>query len=137
MVYYGILPERKLWVKIAVILLAGYSILHAFKHNNWFYLPISVILILSAFSQRKQVVSKEGIDIVYTLLGHDFHNLWKWEELFAVHTDRIKSSPNVEFHFSKGVINRRFIFKKDIVAELTAFIEEMRADIKVSEVRHK
>lgn len=137
MEYFGIIPERKLWVKVAAIILALYTIYHALINNMWFYLPLGVILILATFSKRIQVVSEKGVDGIYILLGYKFHNLWTWDEILAVHKDSYKSMPNIELHFSKGVINRRFIFSRRDVEEITSLLKEIKPDIKVMEVNHK
>ncbi|MDY2959707.1 MAG: hypothetical protein SOR72_02780 [Hornefia sp.] len=136
MKYFGIIPQRKLWVKIAAIIAAAYTAYHAYVYNNWFYLPFGIILVLATFSTRRQIISKEGVDIIYTVLNHDFHNLWKWEEIAAVHTDSVKSAPNIELHINKGVINRRFIFSKNDACEIVDLIETMGCGFTVSEVNH-
>lgn len=136
MKYFGIIPQRKLWVKIAAVIVALYTIYHVYAYNNWFYLPFGLILIPAAFSTRKQVVSKDGVDIIYTLMNHEFHSLWCWEEIMAVHTDSIKSAPNIELHINKGVINRRFIFSKEDVNKVIDLIESIKTNITVTEVNH-
>lgn len=136
MKYFGIIPQRKLWVKIAAVIVSLYTVYHAYAYNNWFYLPFGIILILATFSERKQVVSKEGVDIIYTVMNHEFHNLWKWDEIMAVHTDSIKSAPNIELHINKGVINRRFIFTESDINEIIDLIENVEANIFVTEVNH-
>lgn len=136
MEYYGILPERKPWVKIAVILLSMYAVWDTYTNGNWFYLPFGMILILATFSSRKQVISDIGVDIVYTVLGQHFHNMWEWDVILAVHTDKLKSAPNVEMHFNKGVINRRFILSKNDSRDVIELIGSVRPEISVTEVNH-
>ena len=91
---------------------------------------------IKELKDRKQVVSKEGVDIVYTLMNHEFHSLWCWDEIMAVHTDSIKSAPNIELHINKGVINRRFIFSKEDVNKVIDLIESVKTNITVTEVNH-
>ena len=136
MKYYGILPERKLWVKIAALLLGILSIYQALAHRDWFYVPFGLVIILASFSERKQVVSDQGVDIEYEVLGHCFHNLWTYEEIQAVHKDSLKSAPRVEIHFNKGAINRRFIFSPEDARAIEDLFREKKPKIKILEVNH-
>ncbi|XVG96288.1 hypothetical protein ACGCUQ_05375 [Eubacteriales bacterium KG127] len=137
MEFYGILPERKLWVKLAAVVLGILAAYNAYANQNWFYVPFGAIIILAAFSSRKQVISSRGVDIEYTLLGHCFHNLWTYDEILAVHTDRLKSAPNVEIHVNKGAINRRFIFSQADTEGVIKLILENKPGLKILEVNHK
>ena len=47
---YGIMPERKLWVKIGIIIFGIYTIYNSAVNNNFFYLPFGIIMILVTFS---------------------------------------------------------------------------------------
>ena len=67
MKYYGIMPERKLWVKVAVIIFAIYTIYSSIINHNLFYLPFGVIMIFATFSNRKHIISQEGVDILYLI----------------------------------------------------------------------
>lgn len=136
MEFYGIVPKRATWVKVAAVAVALLSIYYVIINKNWFYLPFAIIIIPLAFSHRKHVISQNGVDIVYTLLGKDFHNLWTWDEILHVHKDSIKSAPNIELHISKGVINRRFILSVEDIYEAVDLIEKNKPALKVSEVNH-
>lgn len=137
MKFYGILPERKLWVKIAAVVIGVFAVYDAYANKNWFYVPFGFIIILATFSSRKQVVSEEGVDVEYSILGYCFHNLWKYEEILAVHTDKRKSAPNVEIHINKGAINRRFIFSLRDANSVVDLIKSKKPEIKILEVNHK
>ena len=45
--YYGILPKRKLWVKIAAIALGILAAYDAYVNGNWFYVPFGLVLIVA------------------------------------------------------------------------------------------
>lgn len=112
MEYYGIMPKRKLWVKAGVVIFALYTVYSSIINHNLFYLPFGIVMLLAVFSDRKHMVSQEGVDIVYTVCGFQFHNMWSWGEIDTIHTDSFSSKPNVELHIAKGVITRRFIMTK-------------------------
>ncbi|MDD7513186.1 MAG: hypothetical protein PUK14_04800 [Clostridiales bacterium] len=134
--YYGILPKRKLWVKIAAIALGVIAAYDAYINGNWFYVPFGIILIIATFSSRTQVISENGVDIEYRLLGHCFHNNWSYDDILAVHKDSLKSAPNIEIHINKGAINRRFIFSPDDADAVFALIQKSKPGIIIKEVNH-
>ncbi len=137
MEYYGIMPERKLWVKVAVIIFGAYVFYDAAVNRNWFYLPFGIIMILATFSDRKHVISEEGVDILYTVCGIQFHNMWEWNEINTIHTDSIKSRPNVELHIGKDVVSRRFILSVDDADQAIELAGRMNSKIYIAEVNHK
>lgn len=137
MKYYGLLPERKAWVKIGALILGALAAYQAYINGRWFYLPFGLVLILVSFSDRRQVVSKDGVDIEYRLLGQTYHNLWTYDEIMAVHTDKRKSAPNIELHFNKGVINRRFIFKKEDAQSIIYALGQLKPGLDIKEVNQK
>lgn len=137
MEYYGIMPERKLWVKIAVIVFGAYVAYDAIINRNWFYMPFGIIMILATFSDRKHVISEEGVDILYTICGKKFNNTWSWNEINTIHTESTKSKPNVELHIGKDVITRRFIFSAADADKALALATKMNSNIYIAEMKHK
>ncbi len=137
MEYYGIMPERKLWVKVAVIIFGVYTVYNSAVNHNLFYLPFGIIMILATFSDRKHVISQEGVDILYTVCGSKFHNMWNWSEINTIHTDSIKSRPNVEMHIGKDVISRRFILSKADADRAIAIAKKMNSKIYIAEMNKK
>lgn len=137
MEYYGIMPERKIWVKTAAVLIGVYAVYSAIINHNWFYMPFGVVIILATFSDRKHVISTDGVDILYTLCGIPFHNTWKWDEIKTIHTDSIKSRPNIELHIGKDVTTRRFIFKESDAMLAIEMGRNMNPGIYVAEIKHK
>ena len=134
MEYYGIMPERKLWVKVAVIIFGVYTLYNSVVNRNLFYLPFGIIMILATFSDRKHIISQEGVDILYTVCGTKFHNMWDWNAINTIHTDSIKSRPNVEMHIGKDVISRRFILSKDDAKKAVAIAKKMNSKIYIAEM---
>ncbi len=137
MEYYGIMPDRKLWVKVAVIFFGAYAVYNAAANHSWFYLPFGIILILATFSDRKHVISQEGVDILYTVCGVPFHNVWDWTEINTIHTDSIHSRPNVELHIGKDVVSRRFILSADDAGEAIEIARGRNLKIYIAEVNHR
>ncbi len=137
MTYFGIMPERKLWVKAAVVLFGIYVVYHAVVNGTWLYLPFGIIMILATFSKRQHLISEKGADILYTVCGAEFHNLWTWEEINTIHTDSIKLRPNVAIHIGKDVVNRRFIFSEDNTDKILQLAKKMNPDIFIAEIDHR
>ena len=115
----------------------AYVVYDAAVNHNWFYLPFGIIMILATFSDRKHVISQEGVDILYTVCGAQFHNMWNWTEINTIHTDSIKSRPNVELHIGKDVVHRRFILSSDDAREAIKIASRMNSKIYIAEVNHK
>lgn len=137
MEYYGIMPERKLWIKVAVVIFAIYTIYSSIANRNLFYLPFGVIMIFATFSNRKHIISQEGVDILYTICGAQFHNRWSWNEIENIHTDSITSKPNVELHFGKGMIGRRFILSKENSEKVLTIAKKINSKIYILEIKRK
>ena len=137
MKYYGIITEQKLWVKVGIIILGVYTIYSAIINHNLFYFPFGIVMILATFSDRKHIISQEGVDILYTICGVQFHNMWSWSEINTIHTDSISSKPNVEVHIGKDIISRRFILSKVDTDKTIAITRKMNSKIYISEVNKK
>lgn len=137
MKYYGIMPERKLWVKVGIIIFGAYTIYNSIVNHNLFYLPFGIIMILVTFSDRKHIISREGVDILYTICGVQFHNMWNWSEINTLHIDSIKFKPNVELHIGKNVISRRFILSNVDANKVITIISKMNSKIYIAELNKK
>ncbi|WP_130891627.1 MULTISPECIES: hypothetical protein [Fusobacterium] len=137
MKYYGIITEQKLWVKVGIIILGVYTIYSSIINHNLFYFPFGIVMILATFSDRKHIISQEGVDILYTICGVQFHNMWSWSEINTIHTDSISSKPNVEVHIGKDIISRRFILSKVDTDKTIAITRKMNSKIYISEVNKK
>lgn len=111
MKYRGVVPERKTWVKAGIAVLAAYMIYREAMSGQWIYVPVAVLVILACFFKKEHIVSEEGVDIAHSLFGIKMHNLWKWEEITTLHTDRKRARPNVMLHIGKDVVTRTFVMK--------------------------
>lgn len=135
--YYGIIPKRKLWVKIGIIIFGIYTIYNSAVNNNFFYLPFGIIMILVTFSERKHIISQEGVDIIYTICGFQFHNIWNWSEINTIHIDSISSKPNVELHIGKDITARRFILSKNDADKALTITSKMNSKIYIAELKKR
>lgn len=115
----GIQKARKPWVRPAACVLAvGVGVYEAL-HQQWLYVLVALLVVLACFFSKEHLITREGVDIQYTLFGKVSHNLWRWEEVTAIHVDRKRSMPNVALHIGKDVAIRLFVFTpKDAQAVL-------------------
>ena len=137
MKYYGIIPERKLWVKVGIIIFGVYTIYISLINHNLFYFPFGIVVIIATFSDRKHIISQEGVDIVYTICGFQFHNIWNWSEINTIHMDSISSKPNVELHIGKDITTRRFILSKNDANKVITIISKINSKIYIAEWNKK
>lgn len=137
MKYYGIMPERKLWVKVGIIIFGVYTIYSSLINYNLFYFLFGIVMILATFSDRKHIISQEGVDIIYTICGFQFHNIWNWSEINTIHMDSISSKPNVELHIGKDITTRRFILSKNDANKVITIISKINSKIYIAEWNKK
>ena len=137
MKYYGIMPKRKLWIKIGVIIFGIYTIYNSVMNYNLFYILFGIIMILATFSNRKHIISQEGVDILYTICGVQFHNIWNWSDINTLHTDSISSKPNIELHVGKDVVARRIILSKTDADKILTLAKKINSNIYISEINKK
>lgn len=137
MKYYGIIPKRKLWVKMGAIIFGVYTAYSSILNNNLLYLPFGIILIIATFSNRKHIISDQGIDIVYIIFGMQFHNLWSWNEVDTIHIDSINSKPNIELHIGKNIVARRIVLLKSDADKIISSVKKINSKIYISEIDRK
>lgn len=111
MEYKGILKERETWFKVAAVVLACIMLVRVVAIRQWVYVPIVLLVVLACFYKREQIISERGVDIQSTLFGHTTHNLWGWDQITTLHTDRKKAAPNVQLHIGKDLVVRTFVMK--------------------------
>ena len=115
----GIQKARKPWVRPAACVLAVGVGVYEVLHQQWLYVLVALLVVLACFFSKEHLITREGVDIQYTLFGKVSHNLWRWEEVTAIHVDRKRSMPNVALHIGKDVAIRLFVFTpKDAQAVL-------------------
>lgn len=134
MKYYGIIPKRKLWVKMGAIIFGVYTAYSSILNDNLLYLPFGIVLIIATFSNRKHIISDQGIDIVYIIFGMQFHNLWSWNEVDTIHIDSINSKPNIELHIGKNIVARRIVLLKSDADKIISSVKKINSKIYISEI---
>lgn len=134
MKYYGIIPKRKLWVKMGAIIFGVYTAYSSILNNNLLYLPFGIVLIIATFSNRKHIISDQGIDIVYIIFGMQFHNLWSWNEVDTIHIDSINSKPNIELHIGKNIVARKIVLLKSDADKIISSVKKINSKIYISEI---
>ena len=106
----GIRKTRRLWVKLLAAALAVFIVVYEALHQQWLYVPVGLLVLLACFFEKEHLVTEQGVDIQYTLLGRVSHSLWRWEEVTAIHVDRKRAMPDVALHIGKGPTVRLFVF---------------------------
>lgn len=134
MKYYGIIKKTKLRIKIMIIILGVYIFYNGFVNNNYLNFLIAFIMILATFSTKKHVISEKGIDIIYVICGIKIHNIWNYEEINIIYVDSKKSNPNIELHFGKDLVYRKFIVNSKDVKNILNIISKLNSNIIVKEM---
>jgi len=129
MEFKGILRERQTWLKIAIIVAAGYMMYLTITAGQYLYTMFAVVVVLAVFFKKEHVISKEGVDIRYDLLGIKHVNRWEWKDITAIKTDYVKAYPNVLVHIGKDVTIRDFVMKKGDINGILKLASEMNPDI--------
>lgn len=124
MKYKGILREREPWLKVAILIAAGYMMYLSISGGMITYAALSVVVMLAVFFQKEHVISDEGVDICYNLFGIKHVNRWEWKDVMAIKTDYAKKAPDVLVHIGKDVNIRDFVMKR---ADISGIIEIAKA----------
>lgn len=132
--YYGILRQRKPWVKILIFLLAVCMLLLEIVQKQWIYVPVMLMVILACFFQKEHIVSQEGVDIHSRLFGCSQHSCWTWAEITTIHQDTRKAAPNVMLHFGKDITTRVFVMKPEDARAVLALAKKMNPKIYIAEM---
>lgn len=137
MEYYGIIPEQKLWVKLSGIIFGIYVIYSNVMTQNWIYMSFGFIMIITSFSKKKHIISETGVDILYSICGIEFHNIWTWKEISAVYKNSTNSKPNIEFHIAKDLACRKVIISANEALNVLDIISKMNPLISIKELNRK
>lgn len=129
MEYKGILKTRTK-SRNAMILIVGAMLLALeFMAKEYFYLPITALIMLAVFHKKEHIVSREGVDIRRSFFGLVSDNRWRWSEITAVQPDYIKARPNAQITFEKGVMLRSFQFTPEDCRKILELAAEMNPDM--------
>ena len=129
MEFKGILRERQTWLKIAILIAAGYMMYLTITVGQYLYTLFAVVVILAVFFKKEHVISKEGVDIRYELFGCKSMNRWEWKDITAIKTDYVKAYPNVLVHINKDVSIRDFVMKRSDISGIIELARKMNPDI--------
>ena len=111
MQYKGIVRKRELWFEIAMLVAGGVLFYVELIRGQYFYLIVLTILMLAIFFKKEQVISEEGIDIKYYLLGIKSVSHWDWKDITSMKPDYLKARPDVILLIAKDVTIRNFRMK--------------------------
>ena len=132
MEYKGIIKKRKTWLTVLFVILACLMLWRTIVTQHWSYLPIVILVILACFFTKEQIISKDGVDIQYTLFGRwTMHNLWTWDEITSLHPDYSKKTPHVELLIARDVVIRPFIMTREDTARVLELAKKMNASISI------
>lgn len=134
MKFKGILREREPWLKIVIVLAAGYMMYLSIMGGMITYAALSVVVILAVFFQKEHIISEEGADIKYNLFGSTHVNRWTWDEITALKTDYQKKAPNVLLHIGKDVTIRDFVMKRSDIPSVLQLAREMNPEIFIGDL---
>ena len=115
-------------------ILAAAIVVYEIMQQQLLYVPIGLLVILACFFSKEHLVSDEGVDIQYTLFGMVSHNLWRWEEVTAIHVDRKRAMPDVALHIGKDVATRLFVFSARDADAVLALAKEKNPAIRLGRV---
>ena len=132
MEYKGIIKKRKTWLTVLFVILACLMLWRTIVTQHWSYFPIVILVILACFFTKEQIISKDGVDIQYTLFGRwTMHNLWTWDEITSLHPDYRKIAPHVELLIARDVVIRPFIMTREDTARVLELAKKMNASISI------
>ena len=130
MEYKGIIKKRKKWLTVLFVILACLMLWRTIVTQHWSYLPIVILVILACFFTKEQIISKDGVDIQYTLFGRwTMHNLWTWDEITSLHPDYSKRAPNVELLIARDVVIRPFVMTREDTSHVLELAKKMNTSI--------
>ena len=130
MEYKGIIKKRKTWLTVLFVILACLMLWRTIVTQHWSYLPIVILVILACFFTKEQIISKDGVDIQYTLFGRwTMHNLWTWDEITSLHPDYRKKAPNVELLIARDVVIRPFVMTREDTSHVLELAKKMNTSI--------
>ena len=132
MEYKGIIKKRKTWLTVLFVILACLMLWRTIITQHWSYLPIVILVILACFFTKEQIISRDGVDIQYTLFGKwTMHNLWSWDEITSLHPDYRKKAPYVELQIARDVVIRPFVMTQEDTARVLELAKKMNASINI------
>lgn len=122
-------------MRLAIAVLALAVICYELYRGQWIYVPIGLLVLLACFFRREHVVSPQGVDIRHILFGGKSHDLWTWDSITSIHTDRRRSAPNVALHIGRGVVTRVFVVTPEDCRTVLELAKEKNPKISFGDIR--
>lgn len=129
MIYKGILQQRSLQRKVLILAACGILLYLEIVKAQYFYIPLTLLLILAVFHRKEHIVSEEGVDIQFSLFGMTSTNRWTWDQVTAVQPDFLKERPNARLLIEKESMIRSFLFTPEDCQGVMEMAAKMNPDI--------
>lgn len=137
MEYYGIISNKKLEVKIAVIIFIIYMFFSSIVNKTPNHFIFGLIISLTFIHRKKHIISDNGVDILYSILGIEFHNIWNWEDIESFQINFSNSKEKVEVYIRKNVIFRKFIFNESDIDKILKLVQNKNIKIQILRMESK
>ena len=133
MIYKGIIKERDIKKKAFLFIGCIVLLYVEFLQQNYLYMAVTLIVCLAIFLKKEHVVSDEGIEIRYNLLGLKVSNKWGWEQITVIRPNFSRAKPNILLEIAKDITVRPFVFKPEDAWDVMEFAKKMNAEIYVDD----
>lgn len=129
--YKGIVKERTNEKNIFIIVVCAVLAYLCYNTEQYVYLPVIAVLIISVFAGKEHIVNEKGVNIRRGIKGHMSDSWWTWDEIQAIQPDYIKFKPNAQLTFERNSMLRPMLFTKRECEEIIQLAEEMNPEIYV------
>lgn len=133
MIYKGIIKERDIKKKIFLFIGCIVLLYVEFLQHNYLYMAVTLIVCLAIFLKKEHVISEEGVEIRYNLLGLKVSNKWEWGQITVIRPNFSKAKPNILLEIAKDITVRPFVFKPEDAWAVMDFAKKMNAEIYVDD----
>ena len=117
-VYKGIVKTHALYKKILVLVACVILLYIEYNQKQWFYVPLTLILMLSVFHHKEHIISEEGVDIRYSLLGLKSINRWTWDQITVSSRTISKHVPTLGSLLRKAPCSDPFCLRRKTAAHV-------------------
>jgi len=117
--------KKRILLFFGSLFLVGFN----FMQGHYLYMVLAMLLCVLCAFQKEHVVSEEGVDIRYELLGFKHVHRWEWSDITAMRPDYKKSSEERIFlEIAKDVTIRAFIFTNDDAVAVMELAKRMNPE---------
>lgn len=131
--YKGIVKERSVQRKMFMFIVGAALFCVEFMEKNYLFMVILAILCLAIFFKKEHIVSEDGVEIRYQLLGAKVSYKWEWAEITAMRPDYKKAKPNIFMEIAKDVTIRAFVFTPEDAVGVMELAKKMNPDMYVDD----